>query len=106
MNKTQKILIIVSITLAITWMIIIQTEIKKKLDLRTETQRIEQEKLLQEKYDEGYLSGITQQFTDDEKVIMGRNSIFNEIVARLDKDGEVSLNTDEGIKILIEKISE
>ena len=37
---------------------------------------------------------------------MGRNSIFNEIVARLDKDGEVSLNTDEGIKILIEKISE
>lgn len=102
MEKIKVILIIVSIFLVIALGILFQIG----LDSQREKVRIEQEIILQEKYDEGFNAGITKQFTDDEKVQMGKDSIITSIIEALNKDKEVRINTPDGLRVLIEKVIE
>ena len=102
MEKTQKALIIVSIFLVVALLALTQIW----LGDQREKAEIEQARVLQEKYDEGFNVGLIEQFTDDEKIILGQQNIITQIIKAIKNNQEVKINTDEGLIILIEKLIE
>lgn len=99
MNKTKIILAIVSIFLVIALGFLFQNWAGDQ----REKAELEKEQVLQEEYDRGFNAGLVEQFTGDEKIILGQQNIISQIIKAIRNNQEVKINTDEGLIILIEK---